>query len=276
MGASDAHAIQGEPSLADSSAECVSHDLAVHSVQLKNAVFGAWSGLAHSHSLPAAQNTNACKLSNMSGDVIVHTDVQAASNQSEIPSEQAAIARALLIRSGVWSAGTEKHCEGVCMPCHYVHAAQGCIPGHDCSFCHLPHIQIVNTRGNRPCKLKRAYCHKIRGIIDNMFEDRSDQVAQICRIVSCQSSYMHSILQMPQDEQKQADAGQGHRCKSKVCQVVKPRSSMSSGTLTQSKALMQQIDADKKGSRYSCASLAPEASSVSSCKLQCNSSFIYL
>jgi len=182
------------------------------------------------------------------GSTIVNPEVQAVAMLAEVPSEQAGIAQALLIQRGVWSAGAEKHVEGACKPCRFVCTAKGCVSGKECAFCHLPHVRVVKS-GNRPCKEKRAYCRKIRGIVDDMIEHRPDQKVHVHNIVSCQSYYMQNIFQnqqMPHMEQNTGQEGQCPCSKPVVCRDVKPQSSMSCIRLTQSQMLM---DADKKEHR---------------------------
>lgn len=41
-----------------------------------------------------------------------------------------------------WSQGCARHLEQRCKPCHYILSPQGCLYGHDCQFCHLPHRKV--------------------------------------------------------------------------------------------------------------------------------------
>merc|ERR1712079_295752 len=99
----------------------------------------------------------------------------------------------VLAKNGVWSVGSKRHEEGLCKPCHFVHTKKGCKSGQGCAFCHLPHTICTSKTENRPSKSDRDQCKKLLGIVDREGLE-GEQLKQIVRDVSCQSTYVKSIV----------------------------------------------------------------------------------
>merc|ERR1719210_1336040 len=77
-----------------------------------------------------------------------------------------------VIKGGWWSVGSEKHDEGLCKPCNWVHSKIGCKSGQNCAFCHLPHFPAKDqTKQNKPGKKARDRCKKWLDFIDEASED---------------------------------------------------------------------------------------------------------
>jgi len=126
--------------------------------------------------------------------------------------------RELLARDGVWSIGSEKHCEGTCRPCHYSHTVRGCSSGQNCRFCHMPHVQTNSKSRNRLSKTKRDQCKKVFNVVASMDFCDDAQMSHVVHNVACQSSYMHNMLRhskllgheqqpAPSEEHNSANAG---------------------------------------------------------------------
>jgi len=167
----------------------------VYSGQLANVMFQDWSGSGESQSQSHSLQSDSLAAQRLSKE-----DSNSSSSEhwpgSNSGIDQAAEARALMTRDGMWSKGSERHSEGTCKPCHYVHTSRGCNSGQDCTFCHLPHVQTSNKGGNRPCKSKREQCRKILGLIGQIAESGENaQVLQVYENVACQSTYMQGMLQ---------------------------------------------------------------------------------
>jgi len=172
--------------------------------QLENVTFKDWSGSADS-----TAQSDATTMQKLSTGRRAVAELAAQGPFISRRSE----ARALLIRDGWWSIGSERHTEGTCKPCHYVHGSQGCSMGKECNFCHLPHVQSSNKSRNRPCKSKREQVKKILNLVSSMAEDDNDEeVMRVVQTMACQSSYMQNMFQkygpMPrQDEQSTPSEG---------------------------------------------------------------------
>jgi len=170
----NSHVIWGSVDANPDSSAATSDSWPVFSGQVENVTFRDWSG-SSKESLSQSKSFQ--------------------SVAALLDSDKAPEARALLTRDGWWSAGSEKHTDGMCRPCHYVHAARGCKDGKDCSFCHLPHVQSSNRSRNRPCKTKREQCKKILGLVASVAGGgNNEQVQQVVQNVTCQSSYMQNML----------------------------------------------------------------------------------
>jgi len=203
VGAKVGHVIWGSVNAFPDNSGEVSSCRSVSSGQLENVMFQDWSGSGesvshsqtiHSDSVNAQRLSKSSSISNNNAGCNSGTDAIAA--LLEAGNDQAQEARAVLIRDGMWSVGSENHIEGTCRPCHYVHAARGCASGQDCTFCHLPHVQASNRSRNRPCKKKREQCKKILDLVSNIAESGNNaQVLQVVQNVACQSAYMQNMLQ---------------------------------------------------------------------------------
>lgn len=72
---------------------------------------------------------------------------------------------------GMYSAGSEKHDEGGCKPCLFVHTHVGCQNGAQCEFCHYVHKRKSKPR---PCKGKRERYKKLLTRMGEAIDGSSD------------------------------------------------------------------------------------------------------
>mmetsp|Transcript_16116 Transcript_16116/g.25784 ORF Transcript_16116/g.25784 Transcript_16116/m.25784 type:complete len:312 (+) Transcript_16116:80-1015(+) len=95
------------------------------------------------------------------------------------------------------------HDAGECKPCLYLNSRTGCLNGKGCRFCHLPHLKKNRPR---PCKAKRNQCKQIVNMLHAVFGEDSQEFQQASERLSCESTYMRSILGKQNDPVAEKDS----------------------------------------------------------------------
>jgi hypothetical protein len=84
------------------------------------------------------------------------------------------------------------HDIGRCRPCLYVSRKIGCLNGNNCAFCHLEHSK--KGARPRPCKAKRNQCKQAVAMLQAVYQDDPEILAEAQQRMSKQSDYMQSII----------------------------------------------------------------------------------
>jgi len=90
-----------------------------------------------------------------------------------------------------WSAGSYKHLDKRCRPCHYVHTPVGCVNGQECLFCHLPHDKKSRPR---PCKSKRIQCKQFLNMLEETQTVDPEKFKEVVDTIPDRSMYLQTMF----------------------------------------------------------------------------------